>query len=141
MTADDINELRQDVDRIDSAIIDLLAQRRRVSLAMAGAKHDAGRPFYDHERERALSEARLKAADELDVDASLVGRLWREIIDDSLRLQHEYLQHEINTGVYVLVGWIRNSIIEYHAVHSGCFHQVSNSLGDSGTGNTFISYN
>ena len=31
--------------------------------------------------------------------ASLVARLWREIIDDSLRLQHDYLQHELNEGV------------------------------------------
>lgn len=68
-------------------------------MEMARAKRDAGRTFYDHERERALSDARLRTADEVDLDASLVARLWREIIDDSLRLQHDYLQHELNAGV------------------------------------------
>jgi chorismate mutase / prephenate dehydratase len=97
--SDDITTLRADIDRIDGAIIDLLAQRRRVSMGMARAKRETGRPFYDRERELALSDARLQAAADVDLDASLVARLWREIIDDSLRLQHDYLQQESNAGV------------------------------------------
>lgn len=96
---DDITTLRADIDRIDGAIIDLLAQRRQASMGIAAAKRETGRPFYDRERELALSEARIRAAEDVDLDASLVARLWREIIDDSLRLQHDYLQHEINAGV------------------------------------------
>ena len=100
---DDISELREDVDRIDNAIIELLAERRAVSVDMAKAKHSAGRPFHDQEREQTISAERLRAAEELDLDSSLVARLWHEIIDDSLRLQHEYLQHELNEGAESLI--------------------------------------
>jgi chorismate mutase/prephenate dehydratase len=103
MTDADISQLRQDVDRIDHALIELLAQRRRVSVDMAHAKRSAGRTFHDQEREQTLSAERLRAAKKLDLDSSLVARLWREIIDDSLRLQHEYLQHELNTGAESLI--------------------------------------
>jgi chorismate mutase/prephenate dehydratase len=88
----DLDPLRRDIDDIDTRIIELLARRRSLSLDMARAKEGGPAAFKDDTRERSLLESRLEAAAAHGLDATLVTRLWREILDDSLRVQHGWVQ-------------------------------------------------
>lgn len=92
----DIEGLRRDVDHIDRDIIELLGRRRDLSLRIAIEKRRTQRPFRDEARERDLITDRIFAAQSHQLDHDLVVRVWQAILDDSLRLQHEYLQGEVN---------------------------------------------
>lgn len=95
---DHISDLRGDVDGIDNRILELLADRRRLSVEIATEKQRNRRPFRDEGREQSLLTERAEAAQAHNLDPGLVLRLWEEIIQDSVRLQHEQLQGEINGG-------------------------------------------
>ncbi len=95
---DHVEQLRVGVDEIDDQILSLLANRRRLSTDIAIEKQRNHRPFRDEEREQSLLAKRAEAARDHELDSGLVIRLWEQIIDDSVRLQHEYLQGEINGG-------------------------------------------
>lgn len=97
-TDDPVEQLRLGVDDIDDNILRLLADRRKLSSQIAIEKQRSRRPFRDAEREQALLSKRAEAARDHDLDSGLVVRLWEQIIDDSVRLQHEHLQGEINGG-------------------------------------------
>ncbi len=90
----DIDGLRNGVDRIDSQILELLAARRQLAREIAAEKRRVKRPFLDEERERALISNRLALAEHYRLDPGLVFRVWEQILDDSLRVQHETLQLE-----------------------------------------------
>lgn len=93
-----ISDLRFDVDGIDNNILELLAQRRRLSLEIAAEKRRSRKPFRDEGREHSLLMERVEAAQSHELDPALVINLWEQIIQDSVRLQHEQLQGEINGG-------------------------------------------
>jgi chorismate mutase/prephenate dehydratase len=88
----DLDPLRRDIDEIDAQLIELLARRRSLSVDMARAKEADATAFKDDARERTLLERRLEAGAQHGLDATLVTRLWREILDDSLRIQHGWVQ-------------------------------------------------
>ncbi|MGF1616955.1 MAG: bifunctional 3-deoxy-7-phosphoheptulonate synthase/chorismate mutase [Acidimicrobiia bacterium] len=93
-----IDSLREDVDGIDDQILALLAERRRVSSAIAGEKQRAKRPFRDEDRENSLLTKRVEAARDHDLDPGLVVRIWEQIIADSVSLQHDHFQGLLNGG-------------------------------------------
>lgn len=88
---DDIERIRSDIDRIDEDILKLLAERKAHSLRIAKAKSRHDRPSRDQLREEDLIAGRIAAGMDHDLDAGLVNRLWREIVNDSVRIQQEYL--------------------------------------------------
>jgi chorismate mutase/prephenate dehydratase len=88
---DDIEQIRDDIDRIDSDILKLLAERKAHSLRIAKEKGIHDRPSRDQTREEGLISDRIAAGMEHDLDSGLVNRVWREIVNDSVRIQQEYL--------------------------------------------------
>jgi chorismate mutase/prephenate dehydratase len=93
---DHIETLRSNVDGIDGEILDLLAERRRISTEIAVEKRRSRRPFRDEGRENSLLMERAEAAKAHNLDPGMVVRLWEQILQDSVRLQHEQLQGELN---------------------------------------------
>ncbi len=93
---DHIETLRTNVDGIDGDILSLLAERRRLSMEIAVEKQKNRRPFRDEGRENSLLMERAEAAKTHNLDPALVIRLWEQILQDSVRLQHEQLQGELN---------------------------------------------
>jgi len=87
----DINQIRTDIDNVDSEILRLLAERRAHSLRMAREKDRFDRPSRDQTREEDLIAERIASGLDHDLDSGLVIRLWREIINDSVRIQQERL--------------------------------------------------
>jgi chorismate mutase/prephenate dehydratase len=89
-----IDGLRLGVDRIDHEILGLLAARRELAREIAAEKRRTERPLFDDERERKLMTERLAAAERHRLDPGLVSRVWKHILDDSLRVQHQTLHVE-----------------------------------------------
>ncbi|HEY7469302.1 MAG TPA: bifunctional 3-deoxy-7-phosphoheptulonate synthase/chorismate mutase [Acidimicrobiia bacterium] len=88
---DDIGQIRDDIDRIDAEILKLLAERKAHSLRIAKEKGRHDRPSRDQLREEGLISDRIASGMEHDLDSGLVNRVWREIVNDSVRIQQEYL--------------------------------------------------
>lgn len=87
----DIEQIRDDIDRIDSDILKLLAERKAHSLRIAKEKGIQDRPSRDQIREEDLIADRIAAGMDHDLDSGLVNRVWREIVNDSVRIQQEFL--------------------------------------------------
>lgn len=88
MTAS-LDELREEIDRIDREILELVAQRMRVVLAVGDFKRQRGLPIYDAERERSLLE-RLASLAPQPLDRETVRRVFERLVDECRRAeQHQ----------------------------------------------------
>lgn len=84
----DLSSLRGDLDAIDRAIVDALARRARLVLAVAQSKaDDSAHPIRDDQRESGLLEHVGGMAKESGLDSAYVRRLYRQILDHSVRVQ------------------------------------------------------
>jgi chorismate mutase/prephenate dehydratase len=95
--AGELGELRRSIDSLDSELLGLLAERRRLSLAVVDAKDKELTPLRDTSREGELLASVISAGRERGLDAHFVGKVFHEIIADSLRTQHGALQHKANS--------------------------------------------
>jgi chorismate mutase len=91
MAVHEIDDLRRAIDEIDRQILDLLAQRVRVVLAVGDYKRRNGVPVYDPERERSLL-ARLASLAPEPLDGDTVKRIFERLIDESRRLEQHHVQ-------------------------------------------------
>ena len=87
----DIDKIRADIDSLDSEILRLLAERRAQSVKMAREKAVFDRPSRDWTREGDLIADRIAEGSGHDLDTGLINRVWREIVNDSVRVQQEVL--------------------------------------------------
>jgi chorismate mutase/prephenate dehydratase len=88
----DLVMLRKSLDDIDSVIVAALGERARLSRDMARAKADGDAPVRDLDRETALLQHRSAVGERLGLDPAFVRRIFREILDDSVRRQQDALQ-------------------------------------------------
>jgi len=111
-----IEKLRILINGIDAQILDLLGKRRALSRDVVDAKIKEGRPVRDLARERELIKEHVALGQNLGLDVQLVSRIFREIIDDSVRTQHDSL---IATQKSLLTS---DSLVGYHgAKDSYCY--------------------
>ncbi|MFZ0625906.1 MAG: prephenate dehydratase domain-containing protein, partial [Acidimicrobiia bacterium] len=103
LNPDDINRIRDDIDRIDNEILKLMAERKAHSLRIAKEKDAQDRPSRDQLREEDLIADRIATGMDHDLDAGLVNRVWREIVNDSVRIQQELLGRSESLGGPVTV--------------------------------------
>jgi chorismate mutase len=77
-----LSELRDEIDRLDDQLLDLLGERLAIALRVGEAKRAGGLPIYDPERERSIF-LRLcqRARDPLTPD--VVRRIFERIIDET----------------------------------------------------------
>ena len=68
------------------------ARRARLSRKIAGVKADAEGQVRDADRETALLQHRSVYGERVGLDPAFVRRIFREILDDSVRRQHDALQ-------------------------------------------------
>jgi chorismate mutase/prephenate dehydratase len=86
-----LERLRAELDAIDDRIVDELAARLRVIGVIAAFKETHAAAVRDQPREAALLERLQARARELRIDPHFVTRLFREILDYSVRRQQEHL--------------------------------------------------
>ena len=89
-----MDELRHQIDKLDAKIIELLANRSKFIDRATELKKSNGMPARIPERiESVVSNAR-NAAEELDLDADLVEKIWRILIDWSIQREAEIIREE-----------------------------------------------
>jgi chorismate mutase/prephenate dehydratase len=91
-----IRILRSKINKIDKDIIRLLAERRNLSSDVIKAKDKSDKPIRDQKREEELLERIIKLSRKYGLESNFVTNIFYEIIDDSVRLQQNYIQRLLN---------------------------------------------
>lgn len=84
-----LDKLRRDIDRIDNAIIDLLAQRKAVALLVAQEKARTGQALLQKARYEHMLAERVTAAEKYGLPGRFIKKMWHVIHEESLRQQKE----------------------------------------------------
>lgn len=96
MAQDKLDELRASIDAFDEKIVEALAGRQRSVEVLAKLKIERGLALRDVSREAEHLAKLSELARKQGVSAYMVRRLFREIMDGSLRLQQQRLMVEHN---------------------------------------------
>ena len=105
MTTRSVADLRRSVDDMDKVILNALGERARLAREIVAAKTEQAGPIRDEERETALLKHRSSYGEQLGLDPSFVRRIYREILDDSVRRQQDWLQAPDTDPRPLLVGF------------------------------------
>ena len=88
----ELSELRQQIDEVDSQLVKLLAQRAEITAKVGQYKSQVGLPIYVPEREAELIAKRRAEAEQQNVSPVLIEDLLRRIMRESYHTQNvEYL--------------------------------------------------
>ena len=91
--APELEALRRSIDELDGRILQLVADRVKVVLAVGQFKRENNIAVYDPERERKMLERLCSQAPE-PLDADTVRRIFERLIDESRRIeQHSMGKH------------------------------------------------
>ena len=89
-----MDELRHQIDKLDVKIIELMANRSEFIDRATELKKSNGMPARIPERiETVVSNAR-NAAEDLDLDADLVEKIWRILINWSIQRESEIIRED-----------------------------------------------
>lgn len=107
----DIDQIRADIDHVDDEIVNLLAERKGLSLRIAHEKGRVDQPSRDQNREEELIAKRVASGQDHDLDSGLIIQVWRAIVNDSVRVQQEALGRDATetTSVTVAIQGIKGS--------------------------------
>ncbi len=87
-----IDQLRKQINNVDEHIVQFLAERRNISSKIVELKELGSKPIRDKKREHELLERIIKLAEEQNVDVYFIKKIFYSIIEDSIRIQQDYLQ-------------------------------------------------
>lgn len=82
-----LDDLRNEIDRIDQAIVDLLAQRLRVCRDVAEIKEQTGATVIQPTRVRAVLASRRQWAIDANVDADFAEQIFRTLLAETHRIE------------------------------------------------------
>lgn len=91
-----LNEIRKNINKLDETLIKLLAKRRELSKEVILAKESSRSPIRDQKREADLLNRLIKIAKKEGLDSHYVSKVFYEIIEDSVRLQQNFVQAKLN---------------------------------------------
>ncbi len=97
----ELQKLRENINLIDEKIIALLGERRKLSKEIIEIKERYDFPLRDKKRESELIGKLVNLGKRDGVDSTLIQKIYSEIINDSVKLQQNYLyniseQNELN---------------------------------------------
>jgi chorismate mutase len=81
-----IDELRQEIDRLDGELLRMFNQRAQLALHIGAIKKERGLPIYDPNREHRIFE-RMREQNPGPLDNQAIVRLFERVIDESRRLE------------------------------------------------------
>jgi chorismate mutase len=81
-----IDEIRQEIDRIDSDLLRIFNRRATLALEIGEIKKGLGLPVYDPAREKKIF-VRMKEENPGPLDDQAIVRLFERVIDESRRLE------------------------------------------------------
>jgi len=90
VTPPELDHLRDAIDQVDRKILDLLAERVRLVLAVGDLKRERGMPVFDPDREdRVLADLAARAGAPLE--PGMVRRVFERIIEESRGLEAKHV--------------------------------------------------
>jgi len=92
----DISHLRDSINKVDENLIKLLSKRRELSKGVVLAKESSQSPIRDQKRESDLLNRLIKLGKKEGLDSHYLTKVFYEVIEDSVRLQQNYIQNKIN---------------------------------------------
>lgn len=92
---ENLENLREKINSVDSEILKLLSDRRKLSQEVIKAKDITSKPVRDLKREEELLKRLVQVGKENGLDSHYVTKIYQEIIEDSIRIQHGVL-HRIS---------------------------------------------
>jgi chorismate mutase / prephenate dehydrogenase len=84
-----IEQLREQIDALNTELLDLLARRLDISVEIGAIKQEAGLPLYSEDRERDLLLRFRTAAIERDIDPDYVEELMTVVLVHSRAAQRK----------------------------------------------------
>ena len=90
----DLKELREHLDRLDNALVMILAERMSLIPKVAEYKKANHIEQFQPEREKQLLEAKRKLAEQNSLNPELVEALFKEIIKDAHRIEAKIIKGE-----------------------------------------------
>jgi len=94
---DQVQERRNEIDRLDSELLRLLSRRARISLDLAAIKKSSGLPLYDGRRELQVIE-RMLAQNPGPLGPENITSIFRCIIEESRRASQKEA-HPLNAEI------------------------------------------
>ncbi len=85
-----IEKLRVEINDVDTQIIELIAKRQQIALAIGEYKKQNNLPVFDPKREILLREFHKSICEKYSVAPDLVAKLFELLIEESRKVQ----QHE-----------------------------------------------
>ena len=82
-----LDELRQNIDRVDEVIVRLLNERARIVCEIGRMKIEQNVPVYQPDREKLVIEHVRGIATEGDLGPEAIARLFERIIDEARTLE------------------------------------------------------
>jgi chorismate mutase/prephenate dehydrogenase len=102
---ENLQAYRQEIDALDTQLVNLLAERKKVTEKIGTLKRQNSMPIYVPEREASMLLERRKLANELGISGDLVEDLLRRMIRDSYYSQHaNYAKTNAAINKVVVVG-------------------------------------
>jgi len=98
----DLNQLRQDIEALDQQLLESLAKRRQIALAVAKYKAEHQGAVRDPAREASLLLKLMEKGQALGLDPAYLTRLYHIIIEDSVLLQQAWMQQGDDKGILTL---------------------------------------
>jgi len=92
-----IDELRTEIDRLDSELLRIFNQRADFALKIGRIKKTMDLPIYDPAREKLIFQ-RMKAENPGPLDDEAIVRLFERVIDESRRLERIMTSREQGIG-------------------------------------------
>ena len=89
-----LDDLRDDIDRVDEVLVRLLNERARVACEIGRLKKDLGVEVYQPEREKQVLAHVRSIAAEGPLGADAIARLFERIIDEARRLERRVVHGE-----------------------------------------------
>jgi chorismate mutase/prephenate dehydratase len=95
-----LEDLRRKIDEIDARIVELIAERQRVSGEIGQDKQETNRRIEDRERELTVLDNVRAMAREKNISPSDVESIYRQIIDASKKIQAVVVAFQGEPGAY-----------------------------------------
>ncbi|PWI32160.1 bifunctional chorismate mutase/prephenate dehydratase [Vibrio albus] len=92
-----LDEIRLRLNELDDNLLQILSERRALSIEVAKSKIETSKPVRDSEREQQLLVKLIEnGKSKYQLDAQYITKIFHTIIEDSVLLQQAYLQNLAN---------------------------------------------
>lgn len=98
-----LTPIRNEIDKVDQALLELLAKRLELVAEVGKIKHQHGLPVYAPERETAMIAARRVEAEKQGVPADLIEDILRRVMRESYANENKHGFKTVNPAIRKIV--------------------------------------